>query len=41
MIVPNEIIRPGPTDVMPLLTARSIKALGTHSVGMMRTQNDT
>ena len=31
MIVPNQIVRPGPTDVVPLLTARSTKSLGRPS----------
>ena len=35
MIMPNEIIQPGPTHVVPLLTARLIKALGTPPGGIL------
>ena len=34
-ILPNQIVRPGPTDVVPLLTARSTKSLGTPPGGIL------
>ena len=33
--MPNEIIQPGPTHVVPLLTARLIKTLGTPPGGIL------
>ena len=34
-IVPNQIVRPGPIHVVPLLTARSTKSLGTPPGGIL------